>query len=84
MSREDDYLLIPAMAGLEREECPLRPQELEAVQRTANGENTKQIAYTMGITLNQIYWLLRSAKNATGAKRETDLVAKCIRNGWIE
>lgn len=67
----------------EREKCPLNTTDLKIIARMANGESAKQIAHAMGLTVNSIYWSVKAAKLATGAKKDTELVAISLRNGWI-
>ena len=65
------------------EKCPLNTTDLKVIARMANGESAKQIAHAMGLTVNSIYWCVKSAKLAVGAKKDTELVAIALRKGWI-
>lgn len=64
--------------------CPLSERQLEAVRKASEGKITKTIAHEMGTSLNVIGQYLHISRLKAGTETTTGLVAKAIREGWIE
>lgn len=63
--------------------CPLSPKQIESVQHFANGEGSKSAARLMDTSPNTIEGYLQIARLKVSARTTSELVAICIRNGWI-
>lgn len=64
--------------------CPLTPRQLECVSKLAEGKHAKEIAHEMGVKLSSVVDLLVNCRRKAGVTKETALVAKAIREGWIQ
>ncbi len=63
--------------------CPLTPRQLECVTLLADGKSTKLIADQLGISTHTVTVYLKICRDRAGVSKETALVAKAIREGWI-
>lgn len=63
---------------------PLPPRITEVVSLIADGLTAKEIAKRLGISPTTIGNYIASAMAITGVHRSTALVAKALREGWIE
>jgi DNA-binding HTH domain-containing proteins len=64
--------------------CPLSPRQLEAVKLISKDKIAKVVAHEMGTTVNVITGYLQIARLKTDTVTTTGLVAKAIREKWIE
>lgn len=64
--------------------CPLTPRQLECVSMLAEGKHAKEIAHVWGVKLHKVNDLLVVCRRRAGVTKETALVAKAIREGWIQ
>lgn len=62
---------------------PFTKRELEILQLLANGFNTEEIAEKLFISRNTVETHRRNMLNKTDARNTTELVADCIRMGYI-
>lgn len=65
-------------------ECPLTPVELEAVRWLAAGKTDVEQAEILHVTKHAVHSRLRNARLRTNTVNAPALVAKALRNGWIE
>lgn len=65
-------------------DCPFPARITEIVSLIADGLTAKEIAKRLGITPNTANSYIATAMAITGVHRSTALVAKAIREGWIE
>ncbi|WP_439605470.1 response regulator transcription factor [Shinella sp.] len=63
---------------------PLPPRITEVVSLIADGLTAKEIAKRLGISPTTIGNYVATAMAITGVHRSTALVAKALREGWIE
>lgn len=63
---------------------PLPPRITEVVLLIADGLTAKEIAKRLGISPTTIGNYIATAMAITGVHRSTALVAKALREGWIE
>ncbi len=64
--------------------CPLSPRQLQCVTLLADGESTKLIAHKLGISTHTVSAYLKMSREKAGVSKETALVAKALREGWIQ
>lgn len=65
--------------------CPLLPSQLQMVRMLADGKLRKTIAEHFGVSEVTIHHHLREACDRAGViRKDFALVAKAIRQGWIE
>lgn len=64
--------------------CPLSQKQLESVQHYANGEGSKSAARLMNTSPNTIGGYLQIARLKVSARTTSELVAICLRKGWIQ
>ena len=67
----------------ERTTSPLTEKMSEALQMLADGIPIKDIAWKLGINKSSVEFRLRAARRRTRSKTSSQLIAVCIRNGWI-
>jgi DNA-binding NarL/FixJ family response regulator len=65
-------------------ECPLPQQLTEIVSMMADGKSAKQIAGEKAWSPWTAQTYIATAKKLAGVSKDTALVAKAIRGGWIE
>lgn len=63
---------------------PLSARELECINWLSKGDQPKQVAHRMGITLNTMRTYIRTARNKTQSHTAAALVATAIREKWIQ
>lgn len=57
---------------------------LEVVGMLAEGQTAKEIARALGISPNTVNSYVQTARDITGAKNTTAMVACAMRRGWIQ
>jgi len=65
-------------------ECPLTRRETEIVSAFADGLFTKEVADRLRMTDNAVNSAFKIIRAKTGARNATGVVAKAIREGWIQ
>ena len=63
---------------------PLTEKELKCVEWLAEGKTIQEIGMILGAKKNTIMKRLESAKAYADVSKDTALVAKAIRQGWIQ
>ena len=63
---------------------PLTPRETDVVAALADGLTAKQIGRKFDISPNTVHNVVIFLRAKTGAANVTGLVAKAIREGWIQ
>lgn len=68
----------------EQHENPFTPRENEIVQLVAEGKTASEIGMILGIGERTVFDHLKSARAKIGVYKETALVAKSMREGWVQ
>ena len=63
---------------------PLTEKELKCVEWLAEGKTIAEISIILGAKRNTVMKRLESAKAYADVSKDTALVAKAIRQGWIQ
>lgn len=64
--------------------APLNDREKEIITAMADGLTAKEISRKIGVDPRTIYEAVRYARGKTDTKSGAGLVAKAIREGWIQ
>lgn len=64
--------------------CPLTNRQVEIVRELSEGNRRKMIAYNFGVSLPSIHNWLKHARELSRTETDEQLVAKAIREGWIQ
>lgn len=65
--------------------CPLKPAEVEILQKIADGLILKQIAHQIGISESAISLRMeRARQRVNGGNTTVAFVATALRCGWIQ
>lgn len=63
---------------------PLSQRELEIAQMIAQGLESQQIGAKLWLSFHSVRTHVARSMAATGTKTRAELVAYCLRRGWIE
>lgn len=64
--------------------CPLTRKQVECIDWTAKGKTASECAELMGLKKYTVQVYLRDARYATGAATVASLVARAMKEGWIQ
>ncbi|MFN2143797.1 MAG: response regulator transcription factor [Anaerolineales bacterium] len=70
--------------GINSEDHPLSPRELEVLTLAAKGLTNKEIAYRLNLSERTIQFHMRSVFNKTTTNSRTEAVALGIARRWLE
>lgn len=65
-------------------DCPLTRDELSFVAHVSDGKTLKEISAETGVSISYIDNHIKAARRVVRARNTTGLVAKALREGWIE
>lgn len=78
----DEHFFVASMKR--GESCPFYARRLEVIQWLSLGKTASEIAEIMGTTKWTIQTHISVAKEITGAANSVSLVARALREGWIQ
>ena len=67
-----------------KSDCPLTPNQLEIVTLLSFGKTSEEIGMILGVSRRAIERRLDRAWRASETYNRASLVAKALREGWIE